>query len=220
MVALQQLKQFKQINQQGSCLKPGNQSRSSKVLHPNSNMWARITTELFRRYLFMMHHVLNASLSMHILSIFKTLTTFNGNHSFCVCSEICMQAAQHVPKRRYVKKKKDIVFVLLSAQESIDLGEIMYSLCYLPTAGRMTLTVIKCRNLKAMDITGSSGNQPAAEDEAYIKHGLGHSSILSTKRRQVADLNEDGHTGRSMKNNYKKIMLFITENHWLWTIAT
>lgn len=33
----------------------------------------------------------------------------------------------------------------------------MYSLCYLPTAGRMTLTVIRCRNLKAMDITGSSG---------------------------------------------------------------
>ncbi|PKU43652.1 synaptotagmin-10 [Limosa lapponica baueri] len=41
--------------------------------------------------------------------------------------------------------------------ESIDLGEIMFSLCYLPTAGRMTLTVIKCRNLKAMDITGASG---------------------------------------------------------------
>lgn len=47
--------------------------------------------------------------------------------------------------------------VLLVLQESVDLGEIMYSLCYLPTAGRMTLTVIKCRNLKAMDITGSSG---------------------------------------------------------------
>lgn len=46
---------------------------------------------------------------------------------------------------------------LTSLQESVDLGEIMYSLCYLPTAGRMTLTVIKCRNLKAMDITGSSG---------------------------------------------------------------
>lgn len=50
----------------------------------------------------------------------------------------------------------------------------MYSLCYLPTAGRMTLTVIKCRNLKAMDITGSSGNQPAAENVVYIKLGLGH----------------------------------------------
>lgn len=33
----------------------------------------------------------------------------------------------------------------------------MLTLCYLPTAGRLTLTVIKARNLKAMDITGSSG---------------------------------------------------------------
>lgn len=49
----------------------------------------------------------------------------------------------------------------VSLQESVDLGEIMFSLCYLPTAGRMTLTVIKCRNLKAMDITGSSGEHIA-----------------------------------------------------------
>lgn len=83
-------------------------------------------------------------------------------------------------------------FFLLSIQESIDLGEIMYSLCYLPTAGRMTLTVIKCRNLKAMDITGSSGNQPAAKDVASIKHGFGHSLILPATRWQVANLNEDG----------------------------
>ncbi|XP_072560684.1 synaptotagmin-10 isoform X1 [Paramormyrops kingsleyae] len=48
--------------------------------------------------------------------------------------------------------------------ESVDLGEIMYSLCYLPTAGRMTLTVIKCRNLKAMDIMGSS--------DPYVKVSL------------------------------------------------
>lgn len=44
-------------------------------------------------------------------------------------------------------------------QEKFDLGEIMVSLCYLPTAGRLTLTIIKARNLKAMDITGSSGKQ-------------------------------------------------------------
>ncbi|XP_009331312.1 PREDICTED: synaptotagmin-10 [Pygoscelis adeliae] len=48
--------------------------------------------------------------------------------------------------------------------ESIDLGEIMFSLCYLPTAGRMTFTVIKCRNLKAMDITGAS--------DPYVKVSL------------------------------------------------
>ena len=33
----------------------------------------------------------------------------------------------------------------------------MFSLCYLPTAGRLTITMIKARNLKAMDITGASG---------------------------------------------------------------
>lgn len=35
----------------------------------------------------------------------------------------------------------------------------MFSLCYLPTAGRLTITMIKARNLKAMDITGASGKE-------------------------------------------------------------
>lgn len=48
-------------------------------------------------------------------------------------------------------------FILLHLKEKIDLGELMLSLCYLPTAGRLTLTVVKARNLKAMDITGKSG---------------------------------------------------------------
>ena len=49
----------------------------------------------------------------------------------------------------------------LSLQEKIDLGELMLSLCYLPTAGRLTVTIIKARNLKAMDVTGSSGKAAA-----------------------------------------------------------
>ncbi|NWI16050.1 SYT6 protein, partial [Crypturellus soui] len=56
---------------------------------------------------------------------------------------------------------KDIEY---ATTESVDLGEIMFSLCYLPTAGRLTLTVIKCRNLKAMDITGYS--------DPYVKVSL------------------------------------------------
>ncbi|XP_070541608.1 synaptotagmin-7-like [Ptychodera flava] len=36
------------------------------------------------------------------------------------------------------------------------LGEILISLCYAPTAGRITIVVMKCRNLKSMDITGKS----------------------------------------------------------------
>lgn len=46
---------------------------------------------------------------------------------------------------------------VFSKQDNVDLGELMFSLCYLPTAGRLTITVIKARNLKAMDITGASG---------------------------------------------------------------
>uniref|UniRef100_W5MWV4 Synaptotagmin 6 n=1 Tax=Lepisosteus oculatus TaxID=7918 RepID=W5MWV4_LEPOC len=57
---------------------------------------------------------------------------------------------------------KDIQY---ATTESVDLGEIMFSLCYLPTAGRLTLTVIKCRNLKAMDITGYSA-------DPYVKVSL------------------------------------------------
>lgn len=43
-------------------------------------------------------------------------------------------------------------------QEKADLGELNFSLCYLPTAGRLTATIIKATNLKAMDLTGFSGN--------------------------------------------------------------
>ncbi|KAF4526015.1 hypothetical protein B566_EDAN000808 [Ephemera danica] len=56
--------------------------------------------------------------------------------------------------------EKEIEFTMNVAcppQDKVQLGELMLSLCYLPTAGRLTVTVIKARNLKAMDITGSSG---------------------------------------------------------------
>uniref|UniRef100_A0A8C4XYB7 Synaptotagmin 6 n=1 Tax=Gopherus evgoodei TaxID=1825980 RepID=A0A8C4XYB7_9SAUR len=58
---------------------------------------------------------------------------------------------------------KDIQYAT-NCEYLVDLGEIMFSLCYLPTAGRLTLTVIKCRNLKAMDITGYS--------DPYVKVSL------------------------------------------------
>jgi len=38
------------------------------------------------------------------------------------------------------------------------LGELLLSLCYEPNVGRLTVIVIKAKDLKAKDITGASGN--------------------------------------------------------------
>jgi hypothetical protein len=42
-------------------------------------------------------------------------------------------------------------------EDNLDLGELTLTLCYLPAAGRLTVTVVKCINLKSMDINGKSG---------------------------------------------------------------
>ncbi|XP_064415614.1 synaptotagmin-C [Latimeria chalumnae] len=54
--------------------------------------------------------------------------------------------------------------ILEATSEKADLGEINFSLCYLPTAGRLTVTIIKSTNLKAMDLTGFS--------DPYVKASL------------------------------------------------
>lgn len=54
--------------------------------------------------------------------------------------------------------------ILEASSEKADLGEINFSLCYLPTAGRLTATIIKATNLKAMDLTGFS--------DPYVKASL------------------------------------------------
>ncbi|KAL7645439.1 UNVERIFIED_CONTAM: hypothetical protein RMT77_003825 [Armadillidium vulgare] len=54
--------------------------------------------------------------------------------------------------------------IVTNKQDTKEIGELMLSLCYLPKAGRLTVTVIKMRNLKALDITGSS--------DPYVKVSL------------------------------------------------
>jgi len=44
----------------------------------------------------------------------------------------------------------------------------MVCLCFLPKAGRLTITIIKGRNFKAMDITGKSGTaKKTSTDNLY-----------------------------------------------------
>lgn len=56
-----------------------------------------------------------------------------------------------------LRHSSQYVCVCVDLQEKADLGELNFSLCYLPTAGRLTATIIKATNLKAMDLTGFSG---------------------------------------------------------------
>jgi len=44
-------------------------------------------------------------------------------------------------------------------QES-KLGDICFSLRYVPTAGKLTAVVLEAKNLKKMDVGGLSGNYP------------------------------------------------------------
>ncbi|RNA11263.1 synaptotagmin-10 isoform X2 [Brachionus plicatilis] len=42
------------------------------------------------------------------------------------------------------------------AEDDLELGELTLTLCYLPAAGRLTVTIVKAFNLKSMDINGKS----------------------------------------------------------------
>uniref|UniRef100_A0A4W5LSD4 Uncharacterized protein n=1 Tax=Hucho hucho TaxID=62062 RepID=A0A4W5LSD4_9TELE len=56
-------------------------------------------------------------------------------------------------------------------------GDLLVSLCYNPTANTITVNIIKARNLKAMDIGGTSGwyplllsssRQNQAQDQTFL----------------------------------------------------
>ncbi|KAK0132590.1 Synaptotagmin-9 [Merluccius polli] len=74
------------------------------------------------------------------------------------------EAVQRHTIRHLVPKQSMQRVCAYFPQDNVDLGELMFSLCYLPTAGRLTITMIKARNLKAMDITGAS--------DPYVKVSL------------------------------------------------
>lgn len=46
---------------------------------------------------------------------------------------------------------------IISTLQEENLGEICFSLRYVPTAGKLTVVILEARNLKSMDVGGSSG---------------------------------------------------------------
>lgn len=91
---------------------------------------------------------------------------------------------------RETKLCRDIQYV---TSDNVDLGELMFSLCYLPTAGRLTITIIKARNLKAMDITGAS--------DPYVKVSLMCEGRRLKKRKTSTKRN-------TLNPNYNEAIVF------------
>ena len=49
----------------------------------------------------------------------------------------------------------------------LQLGEICFSLRYVPTTGKLTALVMECKNLKKMDVGGLSGGHRKYLDTIY-----------------------------------------------------
>lgn len=52
------------------------------------------------------------------------------------------------------------------------LGDICFSLRYVPTSGKLTVGILECKNLKKMDITGASGRKGTFVPSKGL-HGMG-----------------------------------------------
>lgn len=62
-------------------------------------------------------------------------------------------------------------FVCVTQDEN--LGEICFSLRYVPTTGKLTVVILEARNLKSMDVGGSSGQmETRSQNEISQKIGL------------------------------------------------
>lgn len=127
---------------------------------------------------------------IHLLLVWTIRPCGGTSHFVCMCRQgyiqrqwFCVSGVPHAWTCRVTVEVPSIkcpavtkLYFTYEFQENVDLGELMFSLCYLPTAGRLTITMIKARNLKAMDITGASGGFwkcsgeriPAGEKKTFL----------------------------------------------------
>lgn len=79
---------------------------------------------------------------------------------------------------------------MFSFKDDLDLGELTLTLCYLPAAGRLTVTIVKAINLKAMDINGKSGKSMKMYMHVCAQNLLGSMFISTTKTKNSRPVRE------------------------------
>uniref|UniRef100_A0A3Q2DEE8 Synaptotagmin IXa n=1 Tax=Cyprinodon variegatus TaxID=28743 RepID=A0A3Q2DEE8_CYPVA len=105
---------------------------------------------------------------------------------------------------RETKLCREIQYV---SSDNVDLGDLMFSLCYLPTAGRLTITMIQARNLKAMDITGAS--DPYVKVSLMCKGQRLKKRKTSTKRNTLNPVYNEAIVFDVLPENIEQISLLI-----------
>ena len=90
--------------------------------------------------------------------------------------------------------------------DNLDLGELTLTLCYLPAAGRLTVTVVKAINLKSMDINGKS--------DPYVKiSGIGQAVKTNVINNNLNPIwNETFHFFVDVANPNPKLLLQVFDS--------
>lgn len=59
-------------------------------------------------------------------------------------------------------------YISSPVQQQEKLGDICFSLRYVPTAGKLTVVVLEAKNLKKMDVGGLSGEENCNDDFPFV----------------------------------------------------
>jgi len=80
------------------------------------------------------------------------------------------------------------------------LGDICFSLRYVPTSGKLTIGILECKKLKKMDITGSS--------DPYVKIKL-----LDSKGKRIGKKKKTSVKMANLNPYYNESFVFVVEEH-------
>ena len=98
-----------------------------------------------------------------------------------------------------IEEWKDLCSVKVDDQY---LGDICFSLRYVPTSGKLTVGILECKNLKKMDITGAS--------DPYVKIKL-----LDRKGKRIGKKKKTSVKMGNLNPYYNESFVFIVEQELL-----
>jgi len=102
-----------------------------------------------------------------------------------------------------IEEWKDIQSVKIDDQY---LGDICFSLRYVPTSGKLTVGILECKNLKKMDITGAS--------DPYVKIKL-----LDRKGKRIGKKKKTSVKMGNLNPYYNESFVFIVEQEQLRRVS-